>query len=353
MCHPKLNENSIDNMTKKLTILGIETSCDETAAAVYHTDLGILSSKLFSQIEQQKNYGGVVPEIASRTHVEKIEPIISEALAAANKTLQDIDVIAVTNKPGLPGSLLVGVCFAKSLAYSLNIPIIGVNHLEGHAFSSFIEHTPPFPHLCLTASGGHSSIYLITDYGNYQTIGQTTDDAAGEAFDKIAKLIGLPYPGGPEIEKLASQVEFQDFFAYSRPKKPSLDFSFSGLKTAVLYDLVKRGYYELSSKTLLNHSLDLKQQVSSSLLVAIRDIFIEKLALATKQYPNIKSISFVGGVACNKYLKNSLAEFCQQNKLEFFSPSPKYCTDNAAMIALVGHYKAQSGLFDGLDLDIF
>lgn len=338
---------------KKLTILGIETSCDETAAAIYNTDLGILSSKLYSQLEQQKMYGGVVPEIASRTHVEKIEPIISEALAAANKTLQDIDVIAVTNKPGLPGSLLVGVCFAKSLALVLNKPIIGINHLEGHAFSSFIEHTPPFPHICLTASGGHSSLYLITNYGKYQTIGQTTDDAAGEAFDKVAKLIGLPYPGGPEIEKLAQQVNFKDFFNYARPKKPSLDFSFSGLKTAVLYDLVKHGYYDLKNKTLLNDSFELKQQVSSSLLVAMRDIFIEKLELALKQYPTIKSVSFVGGVACNKYLKTNLAAFCQKNGIEYFTPSPKYCTDNAAMIALVGHYKAQAGEFDSLDLDIF
>lgn len=338
---------------KNLVVLGIETSCDETAAAVYETTQGILSSKLFSQIEQQKNYGGVVPEIASRTQLEKIEPIINEALIAANKSLAEIDVIAVTHKPGLPGSLLVGVCFAKSLAYALNKPLVGVNHLEGHAFSSFLEHTPPFPHICLTASGGHSSFYLITDYGKYQTIGQTTDDAAGEAFDKIAKLIGLPYPGGPEIEKLAQQVGFVDFFNYPRPKKPSLDFSFSGLKTAVLYDLVERGFYDLPSKTLLNQSLELKQQVSSSLLVAIRDIFIQKLSIALNQHPEIKSVSFVGGVACNKFLKSALAEFCAQSKVQYFTPSPKYCTDNAAMIAIVGHYKAQRGEFSGLDLDIF
>lgn len=336
----------------KLTVLGIETSCDETAAAVYTTDQGILSSKLFSQIEQQKMFGGVVPEIASRTHVEKIEPIINEALQTAGKKLSDINVIAVTNKPGLPGSLLVGVCFAKSLAYALKIPIIGVNHLEGHAFSSFLEYTPPFPHICLTASGGHTSLYLITDYGKYQTIGQTTDDAAGEAFDKIAKLIGLPYPGGPEIEKMAQSVDFVDFFNYTRAKKPTLDFSFSGIKTAVLYDLVKRGAYDLENKTLLDHSLELKQQVSSSLLVAIRDIFIQKLELALKQHPEIRSVSFVGGVACNKYLKSALAEFCNKNKLEYFTPSPKYCTDNAAMIALVGHYMAQRSQFSNLDLDI-
>lgn len=338
---------------KKFTVLGIETSCDETAAAVYTTDEGILSSKLFSQIEQQKDFGGVVPEIASRTHVEKIEPIINEALSAAGKTLSDINVIAVTHKPGLPGSLLVGLCFAKSLAYTLNIPIVGVNHLEGHAFSSFLEHTPPFPHICLTASGGHSSLYLITDYGKYQTIGQTIDDAAGEAFDKIAKLIGLPYPGGPEIEKLAQQVGFVDFFKYTRSKKPTLDFSFSGLKTAVLYDLIKQGAYDLPSKTLLNHSFELKQQVSSSLLVAVRDIFIQKLELALRLYPEIKSVSFVGGVACNKYLKANLSEFCAKKGVQYFTPSPKYCTDNAAMIAIVGHYMSQKGEFANLELDIF
>lgn len=338
---------------KNITVLGIETSCDETAAAVYTTSQGILASKLFSQIEQLKNFGGVVPEMASRTHVEKIEPIITEALTAAGKKLNEVDVIAVTNKPGLPGSLLVGLCFAKSLAYSLNIPIIGVNHLEGHAFSSFLEHTPPFPHICLTASGGHSSIYLISDYGKYETIGHTTDDAAGEAFDKIAKLIGLPYPGGPEIEKMAKEAGFIDFFKYARPKKISLDFSFSGLKTSVLYDLVKQGAYDLASKKLLNDSIELKQQVSSSLLVAIRDIFIQKLEIALKLYPQIKSVSFVGGVACNKYLKAALAEFCEKHRVQYFTPSPKYCTDNAAMIAFVGHYMAQSGQYDSLDLDIF
>jgi N6-L-threonylcarbamoyladenine synthase len=338
---------------KNFTVLGIESSCDETAAAVYTTEQGILSSKLFSQIDLQKKYGGVMPEVASRTHLEKIEPIISEALSIAGKTLNDIDIIAVTNKPGLPGSLLVGVCFAKSLAYALNKPIVGVNHLEGHAFSSFLENTPPFPHICLTASGGHTSMYLIEDFGKYKTIGQTVDDAAGEAFDKIAKLIGLPYPGGPEIEKLATEARFVDFFNYPRSKKPTLNFSFSGLKTAVLYDMVKRGFYDLKTKTLLNSRLEVKRQVSSSLLVAVKDVFIKKLKLALKEYPNIKSVSFVGGVACNKYLKKELNNFCNNNGLKFFTPSPKYCTDNAAMIAFVGHYKAQQQKLSGLNLDIF
>ena len=338
---------------KNITVLGIESSCDETAAAIYTTESGALSNKLFSQIEQQREYGGVVPEVASRTHLEKIEPIINEALSAANKSLKDIDVIAVTNKPGLPGSLLVGVNFAKSLAYALDKPIVGVNHLEGHAFSSFLEHTPPFPHICLTASGGHTSLYLMEGLGKYTTIGQTVDDAAGEAFDKIAKLIGLPYPGGPEVEKLAKEVNFTDFFNYPRSKKPTLDFSFSGLKTAVLYDMVKRGLYDLQSKKLLNDSHEIKQQISSSLLVAIRDIFIKKLELALKIHPQIKSLSFVGGVACNKYLKSALQDFCSKKGVSFFTPSPQYCTDNAAMIAFVGHYKAQQEKFSDLSLDIF
>ncbi len=338
---------------KNLTILGIETSCDETAAAIYTTSQGIISNKLFSQIEQQKMYGGVVPEIGSRTQLEKINGVIDATLQAANITLDQIDAIAVTSKPGLAGSLLVGVCFAKALAWCLKKPIIGVNHLEGHAFSSFIEHTPPFPHICLTASGGHTSLYLVEGFGKYSTIASTTDDAAGEAFDKVAKLIGLPYPGGPEIEKMARTVDFIDFFEYTRSKKPILEFSFSGLKTAVLYDLVKRGAYDLKSKTLIDCSLELKAQVSSSLLVAMRGIFLSKLELALKTYPNIQSVSFVGGVACNKYLKGALNEFCTQSNLQYFTPSGQYCTDNAAMIALVGHYMAQNNQFSDLNLDIY
>ena len=205
-----------------MNILGIETSCDETSAAVYRAhnaakDKGdaqnILSNVTFSQIDLHKAFGGVVPEIASRSQLEKINPVVQEALDRANVTLDDIDVIAVANKPGLAGSLLVGVCFAKGLAAAKEKKIIGVNHLEAHAFSSFLENNVPFPHLCLTASGGHTSLYLIHDFGDYETIGQTRDDAAGEAFDKIAKLINLPYPGGPVIERLAREVNFQDFFS--------------------------------------------------------------------------------------------------------------------------------------------
>lgn len=337
-----------------LKILGIETSCDETAAAVYSTEGKALSNVLYSQIDLQKEYGGVVPEVASRSHLEKITHIVKKALSNANLKLQDIDAIAVTTKPGLPGSLLVGLCFAKALAWSQNKKLIGVNHLDGHAFSAFIEYDIPFPHLCLTASGGHTNIYLINGFGDYTYLGHTLDDAAGEAFDKIAKFINLPYPGGPEIEKLAKSVDFQDFYSYPRGQNNTLNFSFSGLKTAVLYDLIKRDAFDLKTKTFLKPAdLQLQKEVSSSLLVCIKDIFEQKLSLALKQHPNIKAISFVGGVACNKYLKAKLKEFCDARQLQFFSPSAQYCTDNAAMIAFVGHYKAQQGKFDDLNLDIF
>ena len=339
---------------KKRLVLGIETSCDETAAAVYEDQVGVLSNILFSQVTLHSNFGGVVPEVASRSHIEKINTIIQEALQKANTTLEEIDTIAVTNKPGLPGSLLVGVCFAKAVAWAQQKKIIGVNHLEGHAFSSFLEYDVPNSHLCLTASGGHTSLYLVEGLGNYTVIGQTIDDAAGEAFDKIAKLLQLPYPGGPVIEKLAREQNFKDYFHYPRGNPKTLDFSFSGLKTAVLYYLVKRGYYNLQMKSFTNTmSETVTKEVASSLQVAIKDIFVAKLKLALKKYPQVKAITFVGGVACNKYIKNALQSVAEQHNLSFYSPSAQYCTDNAAMIAFVGNYKAEQAKFDGYDLDIW
>jgi N6-L-threonylcarbamoyladenine synthase len=339
---------------KKSILLAIETSCDETAASVFTTDRGVLSNVIYSQTELHKEYGGVVPEIASRSQLEKIGPITQQALTQANVTLDQITELAVTYKPGLPGSLLVGLCFAKAVAWAKNIPIIGVNHLEGHAFSACIEHEIPFPFLCITASGGHTALYSIQDYGIYTVLGQTLDDAAGEAFDKIAKLIGLSYPGGPVIERLASEVNFQDFFAYPRALSKSLDFSFSGLKTAVMYDLVKRNAYNLKTKQFLQpDNTYLQQQVASSLLVCITDIFEQKLTHAFKQYPTVQAVAFVGGVACNKYMRERLSKLCVQAGKQFFVPSAQYCTDNAAMIAFVGHYKAQQQKFDTLTLDIY
>lgn len=337
-----------------LTILGIETSCDETAAAVYQTDGTIKSSFLFSQVALHRQYGGVIPEVASRSHLEKINIIVEQALKNAGISLDQVDIIAVTSKPGLPGSLLVGLCFAKALAWAKNKKIIGVNHLEGHIYSSYLEHKVPFPHLCVAASGGHTSLYLVEGFGEYTLLGQTLDDAAGEAFDKVAKLIGLGYPGGPEIERYAQQVAFKDFFNYPRSKIKSLDFSFSGLKTAVLYDLVKRGAYDMATKTFLKpHDNQLKQQVASSLLVCITDIFLNQLSRALKQFPSVKAVTLVGGVACNKYIRQQFTHLCKKKNVDFYTPSPKYCTDNAAMIAFVGSYMAQHDQYNDLDLDIF
>lgn len=339
-------------MHQRIT-LGIETSCDETAAAIYSNKKGILSSELFSQIDLHKIYGGVIPEIASRTQLEKINPIIEKALQSAQITLDQVDVIAVTHKPGLPGSLLVGVCFAKAIAWALKKSLIGINHLEGHVFSSFLENNVPFPHLCITASGGHTSMYLVIGFGEYELIGETVDDAAGEAFDKISKLLELGYPGGPIIEQLAGQVHFEDFFHYPRASANKFNFSFSGLKTAVLYDLVKRNAYDMQTKKFLkSDDTYFKQQVASSLLVCISDIFINKLEISLARYPHVKAITFVGGVACNKFIKKNIEAFCNKKGVAFFSPSPKYCTDNGAMIALVGNYKAEQNKFSDFDLDI-
>lgn len=341
-------------MTKKRIILGIETSCDETAAAVYDSEHGMRSNKLFSQIDLHRAYGGVVPEIASRSHMEKISIIVQEALDTAEISLADIDTIAVTTTPGLSGSLLVGMCFAKGIAYAQQKKLIGINHLEGHAFSSSIEHDVPFPHICLTASGGHTALYIMRGFGDYELIGETLDDAAGEAFDKIAKLINLPYPGGPVIEKLAREAQFVDFFKYPRTKNIDLNFSFSGLKTAVLYDLIARNAYDMATKQFTqpdNHTL--QKEVASSLLVCIADVFEETLARAYARFPEIKALSFVGGVACNKYIKERLTNFSQKRNISFYAPSPQYCTDNAAMIAFVGNYKAKQGIYSDLDLDIF
>lgn len=336
-----------------MLVLGIESSCDETAAAVYDPTRGVLSNKLFSQTEFHKNYGGVVPEIASRAQLEKINYIVSEGLKAASVNLDDIDVIAVTHTPGLPGSLLVGLCFAKALAYAKNKRLIGVNHLEGHAFSAMIEHDIPFPYLCLTASGGHTSLYIIKGFGDYEVLGQTSDDAAGEAFDKVAKMLNYGYPGGPIIEKLAESVGFEDFFHYPRLKKKDLSMSFSGLKTAVLYDLVKKNAYDMKAKKFIAQDNQLlKQHVASSVLVCIADIFVDRIQRSLKAYPNLKALSFVGGVACNSYIRKRLKNVADDHSILFFTPTPSYCTDNGAMIAFVGSYKAQQKKFSDMTLDL-
>jgi len=341
-------------MKNNLITLGIESSCDETAAAVYHSQDGLLSNELYSQVDLHAWHGGVIPELASRLHMEKIGIIVKKALDSAHMTLEQVDVVAVTSKPGLPGALMIGVSFAKALAFAQNKKLIGINHLEGHVFSACIDNNVPFPFLCLTVSGGHTSLYLVTNFGEYSVIGHTIDDAAGEAFDKIAKIMNLPYPGGPVIEKLAEQVNFEDFFKYTRGSMPGLNFSFSGLKTSILYDMIKRGAYDLGAKKFLkSDDKEFQQKVASSLLVCMGDIFEKKLALAIKEYPEIKAITFVGGVACNKYLRRQLRTFADKRNIQLFYPSPKLCTDNAGMIAFVGNFKAQQKKFNELDLSIF
>jgi len=268
---------------KNFLTLGIESSCDETGAAIYHSEKGLISNELYSQVDLHAWHGGVIPELSSRLHMEQIGIIVKKALDAAELRLDQIDVIAVTSKPGLPGALMIGLSYAKALAFAENKKLIGVNHLEGHVYSACIENDIPFPFLCLTVSGGHTSLYLVTGFGEYVVIGHTIDDAAGEAFDKIAKMMNLAYPGGPVIEKLAEQVNFQDFFKYTRGSMPGLNFSFSGLKTSILYDLVKRDAYDLKSKKFLkSDDIFFQQQVASSLLVCMGDIFEKKLALALK-----------------------------------------------------------------------
>jgi N6-L-threonylcarbamoyladenine synthase len=346
-----------------MMILGIETSCDDVGVAVFDSNLQkIVSHALFTQIDLHKIYGGVVPEIASRSMLEKIDVVITQTLSQANISLDSMDTIAVTNRPGLVGSLLVGICFAKGIALALNKKIIGVNHLEGHIFSAFLKQDGSvnteltFPFIAFSASGGHTALYLVKDFGKYEVIGHTLDDAAGEAFDKIAKMLGLGYPGGAIIERLAAEVGFEDFFHYPRTKpnpQGIISFSFSGLKTAVLYDLVKRGAYDMTSGPITEAiTPELRQHVASSLLVCIGDIFQKNVLRAIRRYPEVQAVTFVGGVACNKYLKQRLLDLCLKNKKKFFSSAPAFSTDNGGMIAFVGSYLAGQGQYTDLHLDV-
>lgn len=344
-------------------ILGIETSCDETAAAVYDTNTKrILSSQLHSQVELHEIYGGVVPEVASRSHIEKIHEIVTAALDEANLAIEDINAVAVTSTPGLAGSLLVGFSFAKALAYACKIPLIRVNHLQGHIFSAYLtadgyyEQVLPYPHVCLSASGGHTALYIVENAGIYHPLGNTLDDAVGEAFDKIAKLLELGYPGGPLIEKRAEKAGYKDYFSYSRTKKKKgcYDFSFSGLKTAIFYDMVRRGYAHPTTQALTSSCTDeVKDMIASSMLVCVGDILSRMLEQVLADIGSLKGFSFVGGVACNRYLRKRLQEVCDKRKIPFTISQQRFCTDNAAMIALVGAHKYLEKLFAPLDSDIF
>ena len=330
-------------------ILGIESSCDDTSAAVIKD--GILLSNVIASQSVHEAYGGVVPELASRAHQQNIVPVVSEAIKRAGIEKTDLDGIAFTAGPGLIGSLLVGTSFAKGLATALNIPLVNVNHLHGHVLSHFIKEdettkTPTFPYMCLLISGGNSQIIIVEDYNKMKILGQTIDDAAGEAFDKCAKVMGLPYPGGPHIDRLAAEGD-PNKFKFSKPHIPGLDYSFSGLKTSFLYTL--RDQIKLDPDFIEKNKADL----AASLQKTIIDILIDKLAKAVKEHPEIKQIAIGGGVSANSGVRNAVEEFCKKRKLEAFIPKRMFTTDNAAMVAIAGYFKYLDKKFCPLDIAPF
>ena len=363
-------------------ILGIDTSCDDTAAAVVKNGTNILSDVISNQIEIHEKYGGIVPELASRRHVEMIWPVTYEALKVADVRLEDLSGIAVCHGPGLIGSLLVGCSFAKAICYSKGISLLAVNHLEGHIFSSFLEDPKPtFPFLALIVSGGHTCLYRVDRYKKYRELGRTRDDAAGEAYDKVSKLLGLGYPGGPAIEKIAQDgnPEAIDFPRAYLPD--SFDFSFSGIKTAVLnfvkkatgnqhlnpllhpdnppfpplekggkggFEKGRRGGITNSELSTLNSQLI--KDICASFQASVIDVLVRKTEWAMKK-ERIKRVVVTGGVAANKELRKRMKEIVDKRGGEIFIPSPSLCTDNAAMIAAAGYYHLEAGDIAGLDLN--
>lgn len=324
-------------------ILAIESSCDETAAAVVKNGRKVLSNVIFSQIELHKLYGGVVPEIASRKHIEKINQVIGEALSEAKMALNDMTAIAVTYGPGLVGALLVGVSAAKAISFASGIPLVGVHHIEGHISANYIENKdlePPF--LCLVVSGGHTHLVVVKDYGEYEIIGRTRDDAAGEAFDKVARAIGLGYPGGPKIDKLAKEGNPDAIhFPRARVEESAYDFSFSGLKSAVL------NY--LNSCEMKGESVN-RADVAASFQKAVIDVLVGHALAAAEDY-HINKFAIAGGVASNSSLRSAFEAECKARGIAFYHPSPILCTDNAAMIGAAGYYEYQKGVRSGLDLN--
>ena len=328
---------------KHITILAIESSCDETAAAVVRDGREVLSNIISSQIALHTIYGGVVPEIASRKHVEKINYCIRNALEEAKVSLKDIDAIAVTYGPGLVGALLVGVSAAKALSFATDIPLIGVHHIEGHISANYIENKdlePPF--VCLVVSGGHSHLVVVKNYGEYEIIGQTRDDAAGEAFDKVARAIGLGYPGGPKIDKAAKEGNPDAIeFPQAKINDAKYDFSFSGLKSAVL------NYINMAN--MQGQEVN-KNDLAASFQKSVVGVLTEHAMKAVKEY-GCNKLAIAGGVASNSALRASLEEACKKEGVKFYRPSPILCTDNAAMIGAAGYYEYLKGTRSGLDLN--
>lgn len=328
---------------KDILILAIESSCDETAASVVKNGREVLSNVISSQIELHKLYGGVVPEIASRKHIEKINQVIEEALEVANVTLDDLDAIGVTYGPGLVGALLVGVAEAKAIAYAKNLPLVGVHHIEGHISANYIENLelePPF--ICLVVSGGHTHLVCVKDYGKYEIIGRTRDDAAGEAFDKVARAIGLGYPGGPKIDKLSKEGNADAIvFPKAHITDAPYDFSFSGVKSAVLNYI---NGCKMKGEEYNN------ADIAASFQKAVTDVLVENAVRAVKEY-GLNKFAIAGGVASNSTLRAAMREACEKNDVEFYHPSPIYCTDNAAMIGVAAYYEYINGTRHGWDLN--
>ena len=329
-----------------ITILGIESSCDDTSAAVVQD--GYLLSNLIADQDVHRNYGGVVPELASRAHQQNIIPVVEQAIKLAGVRLDEIDAVAFTRGPGLLGSLLVGTSFAKGFAISLDIPVIEVNHLQAHVLAQFIREKakpseiPSFPFLSLLVSGGHTQLMVVKDYLDMKTIGRTIDDAAGEAFDKCGKVIGLPYPAGPEVDKLSVHGD-RDSFQFNKPKVKDMDFSFSGLKTSFLYfirDKVKEDKEFVQER---------KHDLCASLQKTIIDILLNKLIKAS-EITGIRNIGIAGGVSANSDLRNMLSVEAQKRDWSVFFPEFSFTTDNAAMIAITGYFKFKKSLFSPLDI---
>jgi tRNA N6-adenosine threonylcarbamoyltransferase len=336
-------------VTTEMLVLGIETSCDETAAAVVRGGREIVSSVIASQIKTHERFGGVVPELASREHLDKIVPIVAEAFTRANVTHNEIDGIAVTNGPGLVGSLLVGVSYAKAMAFALRKPLVGVNHIEGHIYSVCFENPPvEHPALALIVSGGHTNLFFVPEPGKYKVVGRTRDDAAGEAFDKVAKMLGLGYPGGPVIERLAREGNPKAVkFALPRMGDNRPDFSFSGLKTAVTRHVRESGLQPMQNGG--EPSQAIKDLAASFQSTVIRSLVTTMERVANEYHP--KTLIVAGGVACNGALREAAGAAAADLGLPVYFPSPHLSTDNAAMIAAAGTVKLQAGERAGWDLN--
>lgn len=328
---------------KDTLILAIESSCDETAASVVKNGRCVLSNIISSQIAIHTLYGGVVPEIASRKHIEKINQVVEAALKEADVTLDDIDAIGVTYGPGLVGALLVGVAEAKAIAYAKKKPLVGVHHIEGHVSANYIEHPdlePPF--LCEIISGGHTHLVIVKDYGSFEILGRTRDDAAGEAFDKVARAIGLGYPGGPKIDKLAKEGNPHAIdFPRAHMEDAPYDFSFSGVKSAVLNHLNK---CRMTGETIV------EADIAASFQQAVVDVLVDNAIRAAKDY-HMDRLAIAGGVASNGALRTAMEAACEKEGIRFYRPSPIFCTDNAAMIGVAAYYEYQKGTRHGWDLN--